>query len=172
MQTVMKELASAGLVVQSYCTGIQQPPLLYLPDDVQAKMPDVNGYIKISQSNATKYLNEVQPQILSVITDIDGFSVMFPTFSKKINGYLEAWSTGSQDNKQKALDAIDALKKVIRGKSDSVKVVCTGIGNVETLFNTDVAHFRGGQPSLCRPYYRRQGRIEKLYSQGQGTVVR
>lgn len=165
MQTVMKELASAGLVVQNYCTGIQQQPILYLPDDVQAKMPDVNGYIKISQSNATKYLNEVQPQILSVITDIDGFSVMFPTFSQKINGYLEAWSTGSQDNKQKALDAIDALKKVIQGKSDSVKVVCTGIGNVETLFNTDVAHFREVSQACADHITGDKGELKELEKQ-------
>lgn len=142
MQTAVKELASAGLVVQSYCTGMQQQPLLLIPDDIQKELPDVNGYIKISQSNATKYLEEVQPQILTVITDVDGFSAMFPEFSQKINGYLEAWSVGSIDNRDKALAAIGALKQVIQEKSDSVKGVSAGIGNVGTLFNTDVAHFK------------------------------
>lgn len=165
MQTAMKELASAGLVVQNYCTGIQQQPLLYLPSDLQKEMPDVNGYIKTAQSNATKYLNEVQPQILTVIAEIDGFSVMFPTFSKRINGYLEAWSTGSQDNKKKALDAIDALKTVLLGKSESIQVVSTGIGNVERLFNTDVAHFKEVSQACADHITGDKGELKELEKQ-------
>lgn len=142
MQTAVKELASAGLVVQNYCIGIQQQPSLLLPKEATEGMPDVNDYIGRSQKNASEYLNEVQPRILAVITDVDGFSAMFPEFSQKINGYLEAWSVGSQDNKQKALAAIDALKNVIQGKSDSVKGVSTGIGHVAETFNQDVANFK------------------------------
>ena len=137
----VKELASAGLTVQSYCVGLQQQQLLLLPADLQQEMPDVNGYIRIAQANAGQYLNKVQPNIIAVISDVGGFSTMFPVFAEKINGYLAAWSSGSEDNKKKALEAINGLKQVINEKGKSVLSVSTDIGTVQGLLSTDVSHF-------------------------------
>lgn len=142
MGEAVKNTASAGLIVQTACVSIQRQPLLYLPKELQAKMPDVNGYIRTAQGNATRYLNSVQPQIITVITDVSGFSVIFPRLAKDINGYLKAWSVGSMDNKKRALDAIAALKKVVHEKGDAVNGVVVDIGDMMGLFNGDVAHFQ------------------------------
>jgi len=75
-------------------------------------MPDVNGYIRIAQRNVGTYLDTVQPDIIAVIADVGGFSTI-PILAEKINGYLRAWSTGSNDNKKLALAAIESLENAV-----------------------------------------------------------
>jgi len=142
MGEATKNTASAGLVVQTACVEIQRQPLLYLPADLQKNMPDVNGYIETARKNAGRYLDTVQPRIIAVITDVSGFSVIFPKLAKDINGYLKAWSVGSMDNKKRALDAIEALKQVVHQKGDAVNAVVVDIGDMMNRFNGDVAHFQ------------------------------
>lgn len=139
--TELKTLASVGLTVQSYCVGIQQQPLLFIPADVAKDLPDVNAYLRAAQTNAGQYLTQVQPQILTVVTDVEAYSKTFPTFAKQINGYIRAWASGSDDNKTKALDAIGAMRDVARAKAGAANTVSGQIGSTLTLFNSDVSHF-------------------------------
>lgn len=137
----LKSLASAGLTVQSHCVSVQQQPLFILPADIAKDLPDINTYLRSAQANAGQYLTQVQPKIISVITDVDAYSKTFPTFAKQINGYIRAWASGSDDNKKKAMNAIAAMRDIAREKSGNVAVVSGLVGSTLTLFNSDVSHF-------------------------------
>lgn len=163
--TELKTLASVGLTVQSYCVGIQQQPLLFIPADIAKDLPDVNAYLRTAQTNAGQYLTQVQPQILTVVTDVEAYSKTFPTFAKQINGYIRAWASGSDDNKTKALSAIGAMRDVARAKAGAANTVSGQIGSTLTLFNSDVSHFEEVNTACETRITGKEGELAELNKQ-------
>lgn len=161
----IKAAASAGLTVQSYCISAQQQPLFLFPEDLKAKLPDVNTYLRTAQGNAGNYLNTIQPQIIGVIADVGAFSTQFPVFANSINGYISAWNAGSIDNKKKALAAIKVLEDTVDQKIAKVAPVCIAIGNVQQAFNGDVSNFKTASQACTDLITGDKGELQEIKAQ-------
>lgn len=135
------QTASAGMIMQKYCNGIVQQPDITIPASVQPDLPDINGHLAIARVNATNYLNVIQPQIISVVTDVSGYSNQFIAFYNLIDKKIELWKTGSGDAKREAIELITALNGEILIKTQNVGKVQTNLQGFQSLLNTDVGHF-------------------------------
>ena len=81
---------AATLTLQTYCENIQKQPLPSF-DGLQGKkdFPDVAAHLKATHAHAGNYIDVIQPQLLSAITDITGYANQFDVFSLGIINALE-----------------------------------------------------------------------------------
>lgn len=134
-------VSSAGLVVQAYCNQVIQQPEIKFPDSIKSKMPDVNSYLKTAREHGTFYLNDIQPRIIAVVTDVNGYSNQFVAFYNLISKRIEAWSLGSEDGKKDAIALLDALKTALEEKLVSVVDVQSLLAGFQTDLNEDISNF-------------------------------
>ncbi len=142
ISAAVTDTASHGLVVQSYCNQITQQPDIHLPDDIAKEMPPVNTYLKTARTNATFYLNDLQPKILSSIVDVSGYSSQFMVFFDVIQKKLELWEGGDASAKASALELLKLLHHDLGEKKNALIIVRNDIGAFQTgKLNRDVANF-------------------------------
>jgi hypothetical protein len=133
--------ATSGVIVQSYCTLVAQQPAIVIPASVAAKLPPVNDYLTLAQTNASDYLTNIQPKILLVVTDVAGYSAQFSQFSTLITGKVNDWKGGSPTARQDALDLLQALQQALQAKLDNVNGVKFSLAGFQTKLNVDVSNF-------------------------------
>jgi hypothetical protein len=133
--------ATSGVIVQSYCTLVAQQPAIVIPASVAAKLPPVNNYLTLAQTNASDYLTNIQPKILLVVTDVAGYSAQFSQFSTLITGKVNDWKGGSPTARQDALDLLQALQQALQAKLDNVNGVKFSLAGFQTKLNVDVSNF-------------------------------
>src|SRR3954451_4062425 len=133
--------ASAGLIVQSYCTQVAQQPDIVMPASVASKMPPVNDFLKTARANAGNYLNNIQPKIILVVTDVAGYASEFTNFYTLINGKITLWKGGSDTAKADALALLKQLQNDVTKRQANVADVSTALGGFQTKLNTDVSNF-------------------------------
>jgi non-hemolytic enterotoxin B/C len=133
--------ATAGVIVQSYCTLVAQQPAIVIPPSVASKLPPVGDYLTTAQSNAADYLTNIQPKILLVVTDVAGYSAQFSQFSTLITGKINDWKGGSSTARQDALDLLQALQQALQTKLDNVNGVKSALTGFQTKLNVDVSNF-------------------------------
>lgn len=161
----LKETASAGLIMQNYCTAVAAQPLFLIPADLQSKLPDVNSYLKTAQENANKYTSTVQPQMIGVLADVSSFSIQFPKIADLVNKYLEAWSLGSEDNKAKALSTIKVMQALINDQITGVNTTYTGMDDVRSKILTDKSNFDASVASSSSLITGNQGELNAIRDQ-------
>lgn len=154
--------ASSGLVVQSYCTQVAQQPAIVIPASVAGKLPPINDYLKLARANATDYLNNVQPKIVLVVTDVLGYSDQFSEFSTIVTGKINDWKGGSPTARQDALDLLQALQQQLQAKLDGVKGVQTSLAGFQTRLNVDISNFNTASNTANTVIGGDQGAIAEL----------
>jgi hypothetical protein len=139
--TAVAQSASAGLLVQSYCTQVAQQPVIVIPDSVKSKLPPINDYLQTAQSNASDYLTNIQPRIITVVTDVSGYSTEFTNFFTLITGKINDWKDGSSSAKQDALALLSQLQTDLQTKLTNVNGVRDSILTFQGKVNLDVSNF-------------------------------
>lgn len=137
----LTQSASAGLIVQSYCTQVAQQPDIVMPASVAAKMPPVNTFLKTARTNASDYLTNIQPKIILVVTDVAGYASEFTSFYNLINGKIALWKGGSDTAKADALALLQQLQNDVSKRQANVVGVAAALGGFQTKLNIDVSNF-------------------------------
>jgi hypothetical protein len=159
------KVGSSGLIVQSYCTLVAQQPAIVIPASVAAKLPPVNAYLNLAQTNASDYLTNIQPKILLVVTDVAGYSTQFSQFSTIITGKVNDWKGGSPTARQDALDLLQALQQALQAKLDNVNGVKSSLAGFQTKLNVDVSNFNTASSRADTVIGGDQGAIADLETQ-------
>jgi hypothetical protein len=133
--------ASAGLVVQSYCTQVLNQPDIGIPSSLTDQLPPINKYLADARTHANDYLNTVQPQIIAVVTDVGGYSQQFAAFYGLINQKLQDWSGGNQGAKAEALALLQQLQSGIDTRKQNIDKVRDLVGTFRTNVNQDASNF-------------------------------
>jgi hypothetical protein len=157
--------ATSGVIVQSYCTQVAQQPSIVIPASVASKLPPVNDYLTLAQTNANDYLTNIQPKILIVVTDVAGYSAQFSQFSTLITGKINDWKGGSSTARQDALDLLQALQQALQAKLDNVKGVKSSLGGFQTKLNVDISNFNTASSRADVVIGGDQGAIAELRNQ-------
>jgi hypothetical protein len=157
--------ATSGVIVQSYCTQVAQQPSIVIPPSVASKLPPVNDYLTLAQTNANDYLTNIQPKILIVVTDVAGYSAQFSQFSTLITGKINDWKGGSSTARQDALDLLQALQQALQAKLDNVKSVKSSLGGFQTKLNVDISNFNTASSRADVVIGGDQGAIAELRNQ-------
>ncbi|MGF3022585.1 HBL/NHE enterotoxin family protein [Methylobacterium aquaticum] len=157
--------ASAGLLVQSYCTQVAQQPMIVIPDSVAAKLPPIGKQLETAQANASAYLKTVQPQIIGVVTDVGGYAQQFTVFNTLINGKIEAWKGGSSNAKAEALVLLQQLQRDLDGKVIKVAGVRTSLEDFRGKLNTDISNFNTAAQQAALVIEGSTGAIAELSNQ-------
>ena len=131
--------ASAGMLVQSYCTQVAQQPMVVIPDSVKTKLPAINAYLKKAQDNASDYLTNIQPKIILVVTDVGGYATEFTNFFTLVSGRINDWKGGSTTAKQDALALLSQLQTDLGKRLTNVNDVRTRILGFQTKVDGDSA---------------------------------
>lgn len=135
------QAASAGLIVQKYCNGIIQQIPIAIPASIIKDLPDVNAHLTLAQGNARNYLDVIQPQIISVVTDVSAYSNQFVAFYTIIDKKIELWKGGSNSAKAEAMQLITALNGEVLIKHQNVTKVQVNLQGFQSALTTDVGHF-------------------------------
>jgi non-hemolytic enterotoxin B/C len=159
------KVGTSGLIVQSYCTLVAQQPAIVIPASVAAKLPPVNDYLTLAQTNASDYLTNIQPKILIVVTDVAGYSAQFSQFSTVITGKVNDWKGGSPTARQDALDLLQALQQALQAKLDNVNGVKSSLAGFQTKLNVDVSNFNTASSRADTVIGGDQGAIADLETQ-------
>ncbi|MFL9861062.1 HBL/NHE enterotoxin family protein [Paraburkholderia madseniana] len=141
LNSAVAQSASAGLLVQNYCTQIAQQPIIVIPDSVKAKLPPINDYLKTAQGNANDYLTNIEPRIIAVVTDVGGYATEFTTFFTLINGKINDWKGGSPTARTEALALLSQLQTDLQAKRTNVDGVQKSILTFQSKVNIDVSNF-------------------------------
>lgn len=157
--------ATSGTIVQSYCTLIAQQPRIVIPASVASKLPPVNDYLTLAQTNANDYLTNVQPKILIVVTDVAGYAAQFGQFSTIITGKINDWKGGSTSARQDALDLLQALQQALQTKLSNVNGVKTALGGFQSKLNIDISNFNTASSQADVVIGGDQGAIAELNNQ-------
>lgn len=157
--------ATSGVLVQSYCTLVAQQPNIEIPASVASKLPPVNDYLKLAQTNTNDYLTNIQPKILIVVTDVAGYAAQFGQFSTIITGKINDWKGGSPSARQDALDLLKALQQALQTKLDNVNGVKTSLSGFQGKLNVDISHFNTASSTADTVIGGDQGAIAELNSQ-------
>lgn len=157
--------ASAGLLVQSYCTQVAQQPKIIIPDSVASKLPPIGKQLETAQGNAGDYLKTVQPKIIAVVTDVGGYAQEFSAFNRLITGKIDDWKGGSPQAKADALALLQQLQTDLDGKVTKVKGVQSSLDDFRGKLNIDIANFNTAATQAAQVIEGSQGAIAELSNQ-------
>jgi non-hemolytic enterotoxin B/C len=134
-------VASAGLLVQAYCTQVVQQPAIVMPDSMRDRLPLINDHLKTARDNASDYLTNIQPTIIAVVTDVGGYASQFTNFHALITGRIDAWKGGSLTARAEALQLLRLLQTDLEKKQLKIVGVQGSLGGFQGKLNTDVSNF-------------------------------
>lgn len=134
-------VASAGLLVQSYCTQVVQQPAIVIPDSVKDRLPPINDFLKTARDNAGDYLTNIQPTIIAVVTDVGGYASQFTSFNTLITSRIDAWKGGSTTARAEALELLKQLQTDLEKKRVKIVGVQGSLSGFQGKLNTDVSNF-------------------------------
>jgi non-hemolytic enterotoxin B/C len=134
-------VASAGLLVQTYCTQVAQQPAIVIPDSVKDRLPPINEFLRTARDNATDYLTNIQPTIIAVVTDVGGYASQFTSFNSLITSRIDAWRGGSTTARAEALELLKQLETDLEKKRVKIVGVQGSLRGFQGKLNTDVSNF-------------------------------
>ncbi|MGD8215187.1 HBL/NHE enterotoxin family protein [Aestuariimicrobium sp. Y1814] len=134
LMTANNTQLSVGMQMQSYCnTVLSQPNVSFKGFDTLAKFEtEVNAGIATAKAHANHYLNDIQPQIISNITNMSNYFDVHQAV---------ATSLPPGATKQEWLNALAAVKETADGYQDDAKAVVVLLQGLNTDLTGDVASF-------------------------------
>jgi non-hemolytic enterotoxin B/C len=131
-----KDQSTAALLVQAYCNSVQMQPKVDFSKTKNLKDMEklINDGLLTAQNHATKYLNEIQPNIIKNITNIDGYYHIH-------NSVESACPPGTSIEKWQKI--LTALKNKSTTYKNDAEAVAKSLQDLHNELTHDAATFAG-----------------------------
>ena len=135
IQQGMANQSGQALQIQNYCNSVkmQAPVDFSLFPDLKDNQTEINNGLTVAKGHADKYLNTIQPQIITNITNIDNYYALHSA----IPTVLPPGSTNAQWVKQ--LTVLKEQAEMYQKLSSDTKLIIISLHDDLT---TDATHFQ------------------------------
>lgn len=165
VQTGMSNSMSASIMLQTYTNTVLQTPDIKLPSQVDTDskstvVEDLPAHQALARTNATYYLNTLNPLIVNTIADVIGFGNLWSAEYSLL--YSLAENIGQGDNANTFTQGMNNLINKTQKAEASTQPVIDALNAFLPLIQTDERNFNQDATNVNNALGGEQGEIAQL----------